>query len=279
MLGGVPARRTAAALFLSMLLLRHAALGGTAGPTSRSLPGSRLHRRGLAFLLRTTPRMMPEGPEVKSLTDCIHARYRHTEASSWRLTAARIVSGRYAQKPPEGFDALLEQLPLTLEGVRNKGKFIYFQLGGEGNEGDGGNATVTSLAADSPTAATPTAAAAAPPISVWSTLGMTGGWTLGAHPHTRVELKLCESVTGQTDVLRFYDMRNFGTMTVCFEPERLEKKLEIQLTKLSQAEASNRLTRDTINELRLEHLSKTDASDALERTLQVWGASSSDWKT
>ena len=50
--------------------------------------------------------------------------------------------------------------------------------------------------------------------------------------------------------------------------ERLENKLEIQLTKLSEAEAANRAKRERINELRLEHLSKTEASDAVRHRLK-----------
>ena len=83
---------------------------------------------------------------------------------------------------------------MVLDGVHCKGKFIYLSL-------DGGEA------------------------SLWSTLGMTGGWTVRRdQPHARVALRL----RGEVEEARlvFYDMRNFGTFRVCFEAAALARKLE-----------------------------------------------------
>ncbi|KAH8049045.1 formamidopyrimidine-DNA glycosylase [Aureococcus anophagefferens] len=77
----------------------------------------------------------------------------------YAVAAVDVVSGRYAERPPEGLAELRDRLRLALERVRCKGKFIYFELAGG--------------------------------ASLWSTLGMSGGWTLRAgHPHARLALRL-----------------------------------------------------------------------------------------
>ena len=73
--------------------------------------------------------MMPEGPEVKSLVDTMARRY---DEGRWTLTAAKVVSGRYMSDPPAGWDAMLHLLPLSVDSVQNKGKFIYFLLSADG---------------------------------------------------------------------------------------------------------------------------------------------------
>ncbi len=177
-------------------------------------------RRGLrAFASLTAPRAMPEGPEVSALADGLR---RHLLAAPRHLVGARVVSGRYAARredsaaaaaaaaaAPDGWDALLRRLPLGLRGVRNKGKFIYFEL-------DGG-------------------------VSLWSTLGMSGGWTLRPHRHTRLQLHLDDSRAAAAaadddardddrrrrtpETLYFYDSRNFGTFKVCFDDAELRARL------------------------------------------------------
>ena len=109
-----------------------------------------------------------------------------------RVVGARIVSGRYTSQNPEGWTDFLDMLPLELHSVQNKGKFLYFQL--------------------------------CSGVSIWSTLGMSGGWTLRPHRHARLELDL---LRGQTfgERLTFYDSRNFGTFKACFDDENLRKRL------------------------------------------------------
>lgn len=110
----------------------------------------------------------------------------------YSITGVDIISGRYVERPPEGLAALRDRLPLGLEAVRCKGKFIYFQL------------------EDS--------------VSLWSTLGMSGGWSLRAgHPHTRFALRLASDDGAVT--LWYNDLRNFGTFKAVFDAGLLEAKL------------------------------------------------------
>ena len=145
------------------------------------------------MLRRSTPTMMPEGPEVRSLTDRIRHRY---SGGHWELRSASIISGRYKEGArPAKWDKLQSALPLKVVDVRCKGKFIYFSL-------------------DENT-------------SIWSTLGMTGGWTLARHRHTRVSLGLAPvgASAKEEEALHFYDMRNFGTLKVCFDECELHAKI------------------------------------------------------
>ncbi len=143
-----------------------------------------------AFATATRRRAMPEGPEVSSLADGL---MRHVRRGDARIVGARIVSGRYATNaPPEGWDTLNEMLPLHVRAVRNKGKFMYYEL----SEG----------------------------VSLWSTLGMSGGWTLRAHRHARLELDL-DLPEREKEVLTFYDSRNFGTFKACFDDQKLRDRL------------------------------------------------------
>jgi len=139
---------------------------------------------------RTAVRMMPEGPECHTLSGAMNARLG---GSRYAVTGVDIVSGRYLEKPPEGLAALRDRLPLGLEAVRCKGKFIYFLLE------DG--------------------------VSLWSMLGMSGGWSLRAgHPHTRFALRLASGDGAVT--LWYNDLRNFGTFKAVFDVGLLEAKLE-----------------------------------------------------
>ena len=156
----------------------------------------RLLRRGRrTFVAATSRREMPEGPEVSSLADGLRHHFADVAGRGdgcVRVVGARIVSGRYTSQNPEGWTDFINMLPLELRSVQNKGKFLYFQL--------------------------------CSGVSIWSTLGMSGGWTLRQHRHARLELDL---LRGQTfgERLTFYDSRNFGTFKACFDDENLRKRL------------------------------------------------------
>ena len=101
--------------------------------------------------------MMPEGPECKRIGDALQLY------AGWTLKGVEILSGRYKTgEPPKGLAAFTERmLPCTIEAVGTKGKFIYLVCRTEDGLHNG---------------------------SIWSTLGMTGRWSLAREPHSRARL-------------------------------------------------------------------------------------------
>lgn len=68
-------------------------------------------------------------------------------------------------------------------------------------------------------------------LSLWSTLGLTGGWTFDprASRHNRISLTFRQREAKGTDIetkLYFFDARNFGTFRVSFQKQELEEKLQ-----------------------------------------------------
>ena len=137
---------------------------------------------------------MAEGPEVTTLIAAMRRKFR---PEAYKLTDLQIISGRYETTLPEGWQQLHKNLPLSLHSVHEKGKFIYFQL----ERG----------------------------ISLWSTLGMSGSWTMRPHPpHLRLRLLLerANYLEGKELLhLNYADKIEYGTFKVCFEPAELEARL------------------------------------------------------
>lgn len=152
-------------------------------------------------LRRTAGVFMPEGPEVT-----VHAERLHATCARQQLKRAEILSGRYAgngavagRGPPAGWQDLQRALPVTVDSVRSKGKFMYFDL----------------------------EATNVPQLTMWSTLGMTGAWSLSPSEHARVLLEFSndgDEADGSW-CLYYNDQRNFGTITVCSDDNQLEAKL------------------------------------------------------
>jgi formamidopyrimidine-DNA glycosylase len=139
---------------------------------------------------RSSLKMMPEGPEVRSLVDSMSSRF---EGSNWKLTSAAIVSGRYEKAPPENWSQMLSKLPADIKQIKCKGKFIYFQCGD---------------------------------FYIFNTLGLSGGWSLSSSKtYTRASFLLTKD-TGDQKNLHFYDMIGYGTLKVCLTKEELDQKLK-----------------------------------------------------
>ena len=62
---------------------------------------------------------MPEGPEVRIIINQLNSLIK-----GQKLHAINIHSGRYSKKAPSGFLNFREFLPIKLEKVKCKGKFI-----------------------------------------------------------------------------------------------------------------------------------------------------------
>ena len=83
---------------------------------------------------------MPEGPEVKYVTDWLSNNYQNK-----KLTKIKINSGRYLRhKPPTNWELLKDYLPLKITKISCYGKFIWWEFDNN--------------------------------LTLWNTLGMSGWW-------------------------------------------------------------------------------------------------------
>lgn len=126
---------------------------------------------------------MPEGPEVKTITDELEKLLNNKI-----LVSMEILGGRYKNKTPENFELFQQSLPLKINKVNCKGKFIWFQLDDN--------------------------------WSIWNTLGMSGGWKTEPIKHSDVKISVDDLD------LWFTDQRHFGTFKFCNNPIELQKKLQ-----------------------------------------------------
>ena len=127
---------------------------------------------------------MPEGPEVRILVDQLNKVLKNKT-----LNEFVIKSGRYTKKLPDGYNKFVENLPLKIEEVKCKGKFIYFIM--ENN------------------------------FYIFNTLGMTGGWkNKVSEKYDHIHF-ITNSIT-----LYFNDYRNFGTFKFIDDKSKLDKKLK-----------------------------------------------------
>lgn len=111
---------------------------------------------------------MPEGPEVKSITDYLNRACRNKT-----LTDINILGGRYKKHgPPKGFDNLKKKLPLVVKSIKCKGKFMYWEF------------------KDSE-------------FTLWNTLGMSGWWHRKDEKHNNVEFLFGEKKMYFNDMRNF----------------------------------------------------------------------------
>lgn len=66
---------------------------------------------------------MPEGVEI-----CIIALYLNDMLSNKQLTDIEILGGRYKKKEFEGYSKIKNALPLTINSIKSKGKFLFFEF-------------------------------------------------------------------------------------------------------------------------------------------------------
>jgi formamidopyrimidine-DNA glycosylase len=146
---------------------------------------------------------MPEGPEVRHFAIDLAK-----SISNRKLLSVRILSGRYLNNSPEGYEELVESCPLTVLAVGVHGKFLYWLLEDE--------------------------------RSIWSTLGMTGQWSNAPTKHARVEFKLDEFS------IYYNDTRNFGTLKFVQGKVPLIDKLESLGPDLLSEECSDEVFKQRI---------------------------------
>ena len=133
---------------------------------------------------------MPEGPECRHISDGLA---QLLEGST--LLEVEIRSGRYGRHgPPTGWMDLQAALPLQIQSVGVKGKFIYWILQGE--------------------------------WQLWNTLGMSGQWVLSGTPDSHCHVRFQLDTPHGPHPVYFRDVRNFGTLRCMRGLETLERQLD-----------------------------------------------------
>jgi formamidopyrimidine-DNA glycosylase len=134
---------------------------------------------------------MPEGPEVRTI---VH--YLSDKIEGKIIQQINILGGRYSRTLPTGWDLLIDNLPVQIDSIDSKGKFMWIS---------------TSSGTDDDTK-----------IFIMNTLGLTGQWTDNpSKEHNNVEFVFTEG-----DPIYFNDVRNFGTLKITDEYKDIEKKLK-----------------------------------------------------
>ena len=132
---------------------------------------------------------MPEGPEVKLICDQLNQSIGDSS-----IISLRIIGGRYARHGyPDNWQLLTDLLPIKINSINCKGKFIYFILSREQTNRN---------------------------IYLTNTLGMSGSWKHEKTPHAHLEM-----VTDKATIY-FTDPRNFGTLKVIESQSEIDAKLK-----------------------------------------------------
>jgi len=66
---------------------------------------------------------MPESAEIRLTTDYLNCKLKNKMIIDWKM-----LNGQYNDHNPKGYDNFYNNLPLLIESVKCKGKFIYFTL-------------------------------------------------------------------------------------------------------------------------------------------------------
>lgn len=136
---------------------------------------------------------MPEGPEVRLITDNIRqklvGKYIHQ---------MDILGGRYqTHSPPKNYNKFIKLLPLKVLSINSYGKFIWWEF--ENTD-----------------------------LTLWNTLGMSGWWQTKEESHNNISFSFSGAPGKKTKnhfkKIYFNDQRNFGTF-IFDSKEKLKQKL------------------------------------------------------
>jgi endonuclease-8 len=133
---------------------------------------------------------MPEGPEVKLITDELTKRL-----VGKYITQINILGGRYkTHGPPKNYGEVIKLLPLKIKSVNAYGKFIWWEFKNTD-------------------------------LTLWNTLGMSGWWQLKNEAHNNIQIVYKTILLDtKSKSIYFNDYRNFGTF-IFDTKKKLEKKL------------------------------------------------------
>lgn len=130
---------------------------------------------------------MPESAEVKLTTDYLKSKMENKVITDWVF-----IGGQYENKSPNGFEEFEDSLPLIVENVQCKGKFIYFTVFNENNY-----------------------------FYIMHSLRMTGRWQEYEDEHCRWYVEL-----GNGETIWFRNPRCFATLDFTSNIQELDKYLD-----------------------------------------------------
>ena len=141
---------------------------------------------------------MPEGPEVKTITEGLNTLLASNILTDFKITP----KSRYHTKAPDGYNGFIQSIadsPVKVTAVRCKGKFIWWEFS---------NGWI-----------------------LWQTLGMSGGWYHIKKPFAGIELSYKANVDSAVNSLYYNDQRHFGTLKF-IDPQTAQQELRWKLQSL-----------------------------------------------
>lgn len=132
---------------------------------------------------------MPEVVEV-----CLTALYLNQELRNKKIVNIKILGGRYSRHPLKGLPDFKNNLPLTINKIDSKGKFMWFELSNSKNN-----------------------------YYILNTFGLEGMWGFNKKKHSHIIFE----IKNNKEIVKLYftDSRNFGTIEMTPNKKILEKKL------------------------------------------------------
>lgn len=136
---------------------------------------------------------MPEVVEV-----CITGKYLNYKLLGNYMTEINILGGRYQRHGIKGLEYFKMGFPMEIINVETKGKFLYFELR---NINDGND------------------------YYILNTFGLEGKWDFYKNKHSNIEFIIYDINNNKNFSLYFTDSRNFGTIELTSDKNKLETKL------------------------------------------------------
>lgn len=168
---------------------------------------------------------MPEAAEVRLTTEYLKSRLENKIITNWNFT-----SGQYKDKTPKGFDEFDDNLPLIVENVECKGKFIYITTFNEQGY-----------------------------FYILHSLRMTGRWQDYEDSNCRWNIELDEG----NDTLWFRNPRCFATLE--FTPKKSD--LQEALDKLGPDILTDDFTLGAWNEMLIKYKNKNITSFLMDQSI------------
>jgi formamidopyrimidine-DNA glycosylase len=134
---------------------------------------------------------MPEVVEV-----CMTTLYLKHYLLNKKIIKINVLSGRYKKTPMKGFAELVKKLPLQINDINSKGKFIWLESHDNSNKEH----------------------------IMLNTLGLEGSWSFVKSEHSHIEFEFAD-ISNDKKHLYFNDTRNFGTMEFTSDRNKLNEKL------------------------------------------------------